>query len=327
MSIDFSSTIINTPTHHVYGQAELDQAFTNMRNGGFFSLYHYVREFIEFGLTEGLGAPEQPGYDLYTPSPSGNAFASQRYRTNASSSSSLGPGYNMNGDSMYSHPSYADNVPSFVGANRNNFDMMTIPSYASGKMEPLTPNSPVGPLPSASTFPPSVAMNGVHKEYPHPVYQDVMPDHRMAPMTTNGYQHSEYTEEYPINSGLPFSPSTMHFQERMGRYQPDDRFPQSAGPPAPVPSHLHPSHGHDLLRGVAPHATHNYHRGDNNMQGYEEMPHYMGQSHPEMPMRMSTVDENLARMKLHSHSIIGPSNVLQTFIRFIQAPPLHQNFV
>ena len=316
MSIDFNSPIPNS-AHSGYGQAELDRAFTSLHNGGSSPSQHIVGETIqshEFDHPEGLGVPEQPAFDIFSTS-SGNSFASPRYRTNASSSSSLGPAYNMNGESTYSHPSFTDNVPSFGASNGNTYDMMGMPSsYSSGKVSPLTPSDTVGPLPPVSTFPSSV---GINKEYSHPSYHEIVPDRRMPGITTNGYQ-PDYQEEYPVSNGLPFPSSTLHhFQDRIGRFQQDDRYSHSSGPQSNVPSHSHPAHSHDLLRGVPPLATHAF-RPDVGLHGYDDM-HYMGQTHPEMPLRMPSVDETLARMKLQGHPIMGSSSDLQTFIRFIQA--------
>jgi hypothetical protein len=172
MSIDFSNRLPNTP-HSLYPQTDVDQSFNTLHNGPSSPTHPHVASSIQahhYEHTEALSVPEQPQYDLFTNSPSASSFTSPRYRTNASSSSSLGPAYNsMNGDTMYSHPSFGDNLPSFSGSNRNTFDMMGIsPSFnSSGKVSPLTPTDSVGPLPPVSAFPPSIGMNGLHKEYAH----------------------------------------------------------------------------------------------------------------------------------------------------------------
>ena len=223
----------------------------------------------------------------------------------------------MNGEPMYSNASYSDSVPPFSGSSGNPYDHLIngMPSsFTSGKVSPLAPST--GHIPPVSTFHSSVGMNSVHKEYPRQGYPDLIQDRRLSSVSANGYQ-SEYPEEYTVNNGLPFSSSTLpHFQERLGRFQPDTRFPHSSGSMS-VPSHSHTAHGSEILRGVAPHATHSY-RSDGSVNGYDGIPHYIGPSHHgEMPSPMPTVDETLARMKLQGHSIMGPSNDLQTFIRHV----------
>ncbi|KAJ3484184.1 hypothetical protein NLJ89_g12003 [Agrocybe chaxingu] len=100
----------------------------------------------------------------------------------------------------------------------------------------------------------------------------------------------------------------QHFNDRLGRFPPE-RYSHPSQQPSTVPSHIS-SHGPDMMRGVAPHATHSFR--DNNVSPYDDM-HYLGNSHSEV--RMNAVDETLSRMKLQGHPIMGASNDLQTFIR------------
>ena len=202
---------------------------------------------------------------------------------------------------MYTHPSFTD--PSFNGSNSNTYDIMS--NISSGKVSPLTPADSVNGLHHSPAFPPS------GKEYTPSSFGDIH-ERRLPNVGSNGYQ-SEYPDDFSmgnLNNGLPFGPSAMqHFQDRLGRF-PSDRYTHQAGPP--VSSHIPNGHNSDLMRGVAPHATHSFR--DGGLPGYEDMPHYLGPSHPEM--RMHAVDETLARMKLQGHPIMGASNDLQTFIRY-----------
>jgi recombining binding protein (suppressor of hairless) len=320
MSIDFSSQLPTTQ-HTLYPQTDVDQSFTTLHNGPSSPAHPHVAPPIQghhYEHTEGISSvQEQPHYDLFSNSPSSNSFASQRYRTNASSSSSLGPTYNnMNGDTIYPHPSFGDNVPSFSGSNRNTFEMMGISSsYSSGK---VSPNDGTGPLPPVSAFPPSVGMNGLQKEYSHSNYHDIVPDRRLAGVN---YQ-SEYHDDFPVNSALSFPPppNSHHYADRVSRFPSDDRYSHSSAAHSTVPSHSHSSHSHDMLRGVAPLATHVF-RSDGALHnnGYDDL-HYSTPGHPEMSLRMPSVDETLSRMKLQGHSIMGASNDLRTFIRRVITP-------
>ncbi|KAG2016140.1 jkappa-recombination signal binding protein [Coprinopsis cinerea AmutBmut pab1-1] len=232
-------------------------------------------------------------------------FSSQRYRTNASSSSSLGHPYAMNSDNgLYSHSGFADSVPSFGSSNSNPYDMIN--TYSSGKVSPLTPSDPVGGL-HHGPFPPSVPS----KDFSPSTYQD-MGDRRLG-MNGNGYQN-DYQDDYSINgmnNGLAFPQSMPQFPDRLGRY-PNDRFSHPQGQQQ-VQSHISPAQSTDMMRGIPPHATHSFDRDPS--AGYDSM-HYMNPNpHQDMSLRMSTaVDETLARMKLQAPPI-GTSSDLQTFIR------------
>lgn len=168
-------------------------------------------------------------------------------------------------------------------------------SYGSGKVSPLTPSDSVGALHHSSAFPPTSG-----KDYPPSSFPDFGPDRRVS-----SYQ-SDLSDDYAMGNN-PYSPSIQHFQDRLARFTPDNRFNNSngnSGPPHGLPPH-----------GISPHATHPY-RTENGVNGYEDMPHYMGNPHGDMAsLRMPTVDEQLARVALRGHSIMGASNDLQTFIR------------
>ena len=210
----------------------------------------------------------------------------------------------MHSEGVYSHSSFSDSVPSFNGSNTNPYDIISsLPSsYSSDKISPLTPSDSVSGLHHSPAYPSG-------KDYPTPGYGDIS-ERRLPNGSSTGYP-SEYSDEYGIggvNNGLSFPPSTIqHFQDRLGRFPPD-RYNHASGPT--IPSH----HGPDILRSVAPHATHSFREGG--VAGYDDMPHYIGASpHQDVALRMPSVDETLARMKLQGHPIMGTSNDLQTFIR------------
>jgi hypothetical protein len=297
MSIDFQHSNTQPQQHSLYSQPDIDHSF--IPNSNTSSQTHpHINNHLQhhpFDQSEQIDTTDHPSYGLFSDSASSAPFASQRYRTNASSSSSLGPPYGINSESMYSHPSFTDSVPSFNGPNRN--------TYA-------TPANSFNGLHHSSAFPPS------GKDYSPPGFGDVH-ERRLPNVGANGY-HSEYSDEHSMgnmNNGLPFGPSAtiQHFQDRLGRF-PSDRYVHKAGPP--VPSHTPNGHNSDLMRGVAPHATHSFRNGG--LPVYEDMPHYLGHSHPET--KMHAVDETLARMKLQLEGpgrrpITGASNDLQSFIR------------
>ncbi|KAJ7772562.1 jkappa-recombination signal binding protein [Mycena maculata] len=257
MSLDFPHS-----QHGMYAQSDLDTAFN----------VH----------PDGRPAHHNPHFDQ-----EGHAFDS-RYRTNASSSSSLGPpSYGMNGDGIYSHSSFPD---ASYPQNQNPYDIPSLPSsFGSGKVSPLTPTDPVGihhPSPFAK------------QDYP-PNYND-LPDHHRR---MSGNYHSDFAEEYPFANpnNLP------HFSEQRGlppRFPPsqhDNRFPP--------PNHINTSHDSGMMRGVAPDATHSPYRTDNGM--FESpMPHYMSPG-TEMGPPGNLVDKQLKELRLH-HPNMGD---LHTFIR------------
>ncbi|KAJ7680550.1 hypothetical protein DFH06DRAFT_1163446 [Mycena polygramma] len=221
--------------------------------------------------------------------PEGHAFGSG-YRTNASSSSSLPPRYGgLNGDGMY-HSSFPD---ASYASNPNPYG--DIASYGNGgKVSPLTPTDPVGGLHHPSPF--------ANKDYPPSSYPDLGTDRRMS----SGNYPSEFgTDDYSMNPPFASSNTLPHFpQDRLPpRFSPDNRFHHSGHPPPP--SNLH---GSDMMRSVAPNATHSGYRHDS----YDEMPHYMS---ADMDSRMNSVDGTLRDMKLQPPLPMGSSADLHTYIR------------
>ena len=73
---------------------------------------------------ESLDVAEHPSYDIFA-SPSSGSLASQRYRTNASSSSSLGQSYALGVDTMYSSSSFPDSLPPFHSSSSHPYDLIS----------------------------------------------------------------------------------------------------------------------------------------------------------------------------------------------------------
>ncbi|TFK73903.1 LAG1-DNAbind-domain-containing protein [Pluteus cervinus] len=301
MSLDFSSASTQ-PQHSIY-QPDLEPSFTIPSSENANSPTHPQlpgpMQSHSFDHQDSLDSTEHPNYDLFPPSNANPSFSSQRYRTNASPSSSL-PNYAISTD-VYSHPPFADS--SFNGSN-GHYDMINnLPgSYNGGKVSPLTPNDPVGGLHHSGAFPPG------GKDFPQS-YND-MNDRRMTSVNSPSYP-ADFPEDYsisPLNGGLNFSGNTIqHYPDRLGRFE--NRFNHPNGGPA-VSSHIG---GNDIMRGVAPQATHGFRDG---VGGYDDMSHYMAPNpHQDMSLGMPTVGETLARMKLQPHSMMGAPNDLQTFIR------------
>ena len=101
-------------------------------------------------------------------------------------------------------------------------------------------------------------------------------------------------------------PQVQPFQDRLGRMSADARYPAGA---LSVPQHMHQGHNQDLMRGVAPQATHGF-RPDS--VPFDEMPQYMAPNpQVDFPLRIPSVDENLARLRLQG------AGDLQSFIRYV----------
>jgi hypothetical protein len=310
MSLDFGAPGSAQASHGMYGHAELDQALNSLQNGESASHHQLGGGLSSNGYdhAEGLDVPDPSGYDLFSNSSPTNSFGTQHYRTNASSSSSLGPNFGMSGESVYSH-SFGDSIPSFSG--NNPYDMVhSLPSsYSSGKISPLSPNDSMHPPP---LFPLQGSMNSAGKDYSvQGGYPSLLPERRTSNVSNNNYS-SDYPEDYNmdgVNNGMNFPhPNLQQYQERLGRFQPDGRFPHVGS--SAVPPHMHHNHGPDVLRSVAPQSTHSF-RPD--VTGFDDM--YPYNPTGDLSLRMPGVDETLARMKLQGQAGIGSSNDLQTFIR------------
>ena len=125
---------------------------------------------------------------------------------------------------------------------------------------------------------------------------------KVSPLTPNDSIH------HPAPFQKDYSPSSFPDYPERRSYQSDlsDDFAMSGITPSPFSSQLpvrfnnHPNHGF---------------RPEN---AYDDIPHYMGNPHTDMTLRMP-VDEQLARHALRHHPIMGTSNDLQTFIRWVSS--------
>lgn len=307
MSIDYNA---NGSHQSLFSQNDIDHSFSSIQAGDLSSGAAHSGSHLSHSLerSESLDVPDHPSYDIFASTGSSGSLASQRYRNNASSSSSLGPSYPLGVDTMYPPSSYPDSLPSFH-SNSHPYDIISsLPSsYSSGKPSPLTPNDVSG-LPHHSSFPFS---NGQSKDFPSQGYHDPILDRRMS--GANG-SFSDFNDEFGnmgVGSNLGLSgyhgPSALQgFQDRLGR---ETRYPGSTVPPLSTSSHL--SQNHDLIRGVAPQATH--FRPEGGLPPFDEMPQFMAPNpQVDYPLRMPSVDENMARLRLQ-----GAGDV-QTFIRYVR---------
>jgi hypothetical protein len=302
-AMDFATT-----SHQpMYNQADLDQAFNSLQTVDNASPSHHLSQTISqhnFDHSESREA-DHPSYDLF--SNNNNNFASQRYRANSSSSSSLGPPYAMSPDGVYSHASFGDSVPSF--GSSSTYDMMSNVSYSSGKVSPLTPNDAMTGIQQSPVFPHSLGINGHQKDFSNGhSYPELINDRRVSGVSGTGF-HNDFSDDYGMNGGAGYPPSALQpFQDRM-RLQPDSRFSHSGLPPS-VPSHM--GHSPDMFRGVAPQATHSF-RPDSGLPGYDDV-QYFGNPHADMSLRMPGIGDGFPGMR-NGHPGMGSSNDLQAFIR------------
>ncbi|KAF8919824.1 hypothetical protein CPB85DRAFT_1275493 [Mucidula mucida] len=171
------------------------------------------------------------------------------------------------------------------GFSHNGFND-SVPSFNGSSVSPLTPSDSVPP-----SYPP--ALSSSFHDYNGP-------DHRRL---SNSY--SDMSDDYSMGNG--FLPP---FQDRLGRFPPGHS-------PSGVPPH---SRSPDMLRSIPPHVTHGF--GRENGGSFDDT-HFNSQS--ELSMRMSGVDEQLARVGLRAQPSMGMSNDLQTFMRpylesYVNAP-------
>ena len=258
---------------------------------------------------------EQSGYEFFPPTNGSNGFGS-RYRTNASSSSSLGQGFNgLPSDGLYPHSAspFSDSMASFSATSQHSYGLVDgLPSsYSSGKVSPLTPSDTVMGLQNSPGFPTLPGSNGVGKDYPSQ-YPDLL-DRRHS---NAGSFQSDFHDDFS-NGGLGLGfpapqQSLQHFQDRLGRYEPNGHYP-GAAPAASAPSQLHHRQSLDMIRGVNPHVTHGG-------VGFDEMNQFQPMNPTtelalRMPGQSIGVDETLSRMKLQPHVGMGSATDLQSFIR------------
>ena len=112
MSLDFGSS----SSQGIYGQHDLDPGYSSIHSSDLPPAHNHSSAHL--GLNgHNIDRPdsldmEHGSYDIFSNSGSGS-LASQRYRANASSSSSLGPNYALGVDPMYSQSSFSDQLPPF----------------------------------------------------------------------------------------------------------------------------------------------------------------------------------------------------------------------
>lgn len=310
MSVDYST---NGSHQSLYGQNDIDHTFTSLQAGDLSSGHGHSSSQLPHSLdrSDPLDVGDHGSFDVFGSS-SNHSLASQRYRTNGSSSSSLGPSYPLGVDTMYPPPPFSNDLPPFHSSSHS-YDLIgSLPSsYSSGKPSPLTPNDVSG-LPHHSSFP----FNGQSKDFSSS-YHDSILDRRMPGV--NGSFPSDFNDDFGpmgVNSGLGLNgfhpPSALHqFQDRLGRVQHESRFPGSTVPPLSSPTHLTQNHNSDMIRGVAPQATHSF-RPENGLPPFDDIPQFMAPNpQVDYPLRMPSVDENMARLRLHG------GGDLQTFIRSV----------
>ncbi|ETW80903.1 hypothetical protein HETIRDRAFT_385547 [Heterobasidion irregulare TC 32-1] len=226
----------------------------------------------------------------------------------------------MPSDQLYAHPPFGDSVPSFHSQSNPNpgpYDMInslsssSSPSYPSGKLTPLAPNDSLAGL-HPGPFNNNNNNNGIkHQDYssPHP-FSDLLPDRRLSSVSSNGYQSD-------MHDDLALAAYSSSYHDRLAprAYPSDSLF----APSSQMHSHsaVHP-HGHpqspDLLRGVAPQATH--FRPDNAAPSpYDDLPGYIiPNPQTDLALRMPAVDD-IMRMRLHNSAGIPAATDLHTFIR------------
>ncbi|KAI0768374.1 hypothetical protein BC629DRAFT_1442421 [Irpex lacteus] len=226
MSVDYST---NGSHQSLYGQNDMDHTFTSLQAGDLSSGHGHSSSQLPHSLdrSDPLDVGDHGSFDVFGSS-SNHSLASQRYRTNGSSSSSLGPSYPLGVDTMYPPPPFSNDLPPFHSSSHS-YDLIgSLPSsYSSGKPSPLTPNDVSG-LPHHSSFP----FNGQSKDFSSS-YHDSILDRRMPGV--NGSFPSDFNDDFGpmgVNSGLGLNgfhpPSALHqFQDRLGRVQHESRFPGS----------------------------------------------------------------------------------------------------
>ncbi|KAA1474216.1 LAG1-DNAbind-domain-containing protein [Dentipellis sp. KUC8613] len=248
-----------------------------------------------------MDVSDQSPYDLFS-NPPAPYTGQQRFRSNTSPAA---PGFGLANDSLYSHSSYGDSLPSFQGqGGANSYDMMSMSSsYSSGKVTPLTPNDPLGGM-QHSPFAPTP--NGIKQDYSHN-FPDLMSDRRLS--SSNGYQ-PDMQDDFGlgVNSSLGFGAGSLSsFPERMGRYPADSMFTQHQSPPLHPHSH---SHSPELLRGVAPQATHYRPEGPSSFDDTMS-PYLVPNPQSDLGLHVPVLNG----MHLQNQNGLGAATDLQTFIR------------
>lgn len=350
MSVDYPSSNPSSAngTHGAYG--DFDHSLSSLHGGhpgqsqsnGNGQQQQSQNQYDHAGDSMDLSSSDPNSYDFSSPfssnGPSSNPFGSSRYRTNASSSSSLGQGFGglSGADGLYSHgqspfADFSSAQSGGPGPGTHAFDLVSglSSSYSSGKVSPLTPSDPVVGLHGGPNgFPGQIGKSeyGAGGGYP-----DLIGDggRRASNVSTGSFQ-SDFHDEFGIGNGAGmvgmggagngglglggFPPP--HAFDRLGRFDPSPTSHYSAhspgGGPTSVPSQLHHRSSLDMLRGVNPHEF----SADMNSPFTPMAP--PGDLALRIPGQNMSVDETLSRMKLQAHVGMGGAGAatdLQSFIR------------
>lgn len=172
MSLDYSSASPSSNGQHppYQSQNDFDQALSGLHGGPQGSAHPSHIQTHGFDQGDGMDlSAETSNYEFFSSANAHNAFGA-RYRTNASSSSSLGQGGfpGLSGEGLY--PNSQSPFGDFSAPSQQHpYDLVSgLPSsYSSGKVSPLTPSDPVIGLQGGhggfSGLP--GAPNGVGKDY------------------------------------------------------------------------------------------------------------------------------------------------------------------
>ena len=211
MSLDY--TLQNFPSHQQPYSQDIDHGlnFHNMPPPPHLS--------PNYDQTDGLDvSSDHSHYEFF--GPNGSGFGGSRYRTNASSSSSLG----HSSDPLYSHSNFgSDSMSSYSGSSHQPYDLVTgLPSsYSSGKVSPLTPSDPALGLQNSPGFPSLSSANGGHKDFsPTHSFPELMPDRRPSNVSTASFG-SDFHDDFnngALGLGFPQLSSVPHFPDRMNRF-------------------------------------------------------------------------------------------------------------
>lgn len=160
-----------------------------------------------------------------------------------------------------------------------------------------------------SLFPSQGGLSGIGKDFSQHGFPTLLPDRRTSNVSNVSYS-SDYPEDYSMdginnNNSVNYPhPAIQQYQDRLGRFQPDNHF---SGSPT-----MHHNHGPDVLRNVAPPQSF---RPD--VGGFDGG-HYMRPNpNADLGLHMPNVEDTLNGMKLQGQAGIGSSSDLHSFIRFV----------
>ncbi|KAI0055160.1 LAG1-DNAbind-domain-containing protein [Artomyces pyxidatus] len=248
-----------------------------------------------------MDVQEQSPYDIFSQNSVPSAFPSQRFRSNTSPAAPYG---GLGNDSLYSQGPYAqESVSSFQSQNSSPYDM--IGSYGNSK--------PAEALAGIHSSPFGASSAGIKQDYTSQhAFSDLLPPDRRLSSVSGGSYPSDAM--HGDDFGFPGGPSA--FQDRLPRFPQDSMFAQQSS------SQLH-GHPQEMLRGVAPQATH--FRNDS-AAPYDDIPGYLlPNPQADLGLRLSGADEAMMRIRMQSQGTMGTATDLHTFIRpyidqFVRTP-------